>query len=339
MLWPRARKGRRVGQSHIDTSIQRASRGSFTFPLGVYPVEPLEPKPGYIMDFEPADGGEDPGDWEEWPDRYVFDAVVPAARLQALCRALFALLPGRVYPILDVLGNDAYREVDPYIAYDPVGIERFLDVVNDHGEWLYEDGLVGFGAMSDSPFVYVYLDEHKIVTIRVESEVKEAVEKTLAAFDLAPNPNATGVDGASHEHRGVLMCPPDQPEMMTAEEIIEDLKDLWRLELNVDRSENRDDAGRELGVTGWRCLVRRTPDDESQDERYAEVVLTAGSLDEVERLAADAVEASHEEPPAEDEETVIVFADRTTPEQLSELLGEEVQDPSVSRVRSLRWLT
>jgi len=366
-----------LGQSYIDRSIQRASTGSFTFPLGVYPVEPLTPRAGYVAEFEPADGGEDPGDWEEWPDRYVYDVVVTATRLRALCRSLFALLPGRVYPILDVLGNDAYREVDPYIAYDPVGIERFIDVVHDHGSWLFEDGLVGFGAMSDAPFVYVYVDEHKVVTVRVESELKEQVEKTLAAFDLTADPDATGVDGASHEHRGVLMCPPDQPDMMTAEEIVEDLLDLWRLELNVDRAGNVDDAGKPLGVTGWRALVRVTPDDESEAERYAEVVITAGSLAEVEQLALDAVDGDGGRPasgksggdagggdvkgggdgeasdagagdgeegedssgPEGDEETVVVFADRVTPEQLRELAGPEALDGAVSRTHSVRWLT
>lgn len=342
-----------MGQSFIDRSIQRASTGAFAFPLGVYPVEPLEPKPGYITDFEAADGGIEPGDWEEWPDRYVYDVVVTATRIRPLCRALFSLLPGRVYPILDILGNDAYREVDPYIAYDAVGIERVLDVLHDHGPWLFEDGLVGFGAMSDAPFAYFYVDEHKVVTIRVEAELREAVEKTLAAFDLAPNPDATGVDGASHEHRGVLMCPPDQPDMMTAEEIIEDLHDLWRLELNVDRTGNVDDSGKELGVTAWRCLIRLTPEDESHPERYAEAVITAGSFDEVEQLAFDAASPSPsrseggqggEESGTDDDESeedlVVLFADRLTPEQARELLGGEgIDDPNVVRVRSLRWLT
>jgi len=328
-----------VGESHIDRSITRASSGAFEFPLGVYPVEPLSPKAGYISEFEPADGGVDPGDWEEWPDRYVFDVVVTAGRLQSLCRSLFALLPGRVYPILDILGNDAFREVDPYIAYDPVGIERFLDVLHDHGGWLFEDGLVGFGAMSDSPFIYVYLDEHKIVTIRVESGLKEQVEKTLAAFDLKPNADATGVDGASHEHRGVLMCPPDQPEMMTAEEIVEDLQDLWRLELNVDRAGNTDDSGKALGVTGWRCLVRRTPANEESPERYAEVIITASSLAEAEQLAADAVRPTGEPDDDDLEETVLVFADRVTPQQLRDLVGEDAEiDASVSRTHTVRWL-
>ena len=113
---------------------------------------------------------------------------------------LAPLLPGRVYPILDILGNDAFREVDPYIAYDPVGVERFLDVLHDHGGWLYEDGLVGFGAMSDSPFIYVYLDEHKIVTVRVESSLKERVEKTLAAFELKPKAAAPVQDRVPPAH-------------------------------------------------------------------------------------------------------------------------------------------
>lgn len=331
-----------MGQSHLDETIQRTSAGAFTFPLGVYPIEPLEPVEGYLSEFEPADGGEDPGDWEEWPDRYVFDIVITASRLRPLCRALFALLPGRVYPILDVLGNDAYREVDPYIAYDPVGIERFLDVLHDHGAWLYEDGLVGFGAMSDAPFVYIYLDEHKVVTVRVESSLKDRVERVLGAFDLKPNPDATGVEGASHEHRGVLMCPPDQPDMMTAEEIIEDLQDYWRLDLNVDRTTNVDDAGKPLGLTGWRCLVRRTPSDVEKPDRYAEVVLTAASLAEVEQLAADAVRPSGEEPDEDAgiaEETVLVFADRVTPAQLQEISGEEAPPASTSRTISVRWLS
>ena len=329
-----------MGQSHIDQSIQRASTGVFAYPLGVYPVEPLEPQQGFISEFEPADGGEDPGDWEEWPDRYVYDIVVSATRLVALCRSLFALLPGRVFPILDVLGNDAFREVDPYIAYDPVGIERFLDVLHDHGGWLYEDGLVGFGAMSDAPFVYVYIDEHKVVTVRVEAALKEPVERVLAAFDLKPNPDATGVEGASHEHRGVLMCPPDQPDMMTAEEIIEDLQDYWRLDLNIDRTSNVDDAGKPLGVTGWRCLVRRSPGDETKPDRYAEVVLTAATLVEAEQLAADAVRPDGETAEGGDfeEETVLVFADRLTPAQLRDLTGETPQ-ASTSQVHSLRWLS
>jgi hypothetical protein len=39
-----------------DPGIERVTIGDFAFPLGVYPVEPLAPAPGYRVDFEPADG-------------------------------------------------------------------------------------------------------------------------------------------------------------------------------------------------------------------------------------------------------------------------------------------
>ncbi|MEC9372674.1 MAG: hypothetical protein VYC34_02480, partial [Planctomycetota bacterium] len=129
----------------LDTTLERTEKNGFVFPLGVYPVEDLAPREGCAVEFEAGDGGE--GEWEEWPDRYVFDIVISQDRLPALCRALFSLLPPRIYPILDVLGADAYREVDPYIAYDLVGVDRFLDKTHEYQDWFFEDGLVGFGAM------------------------------------------------------------------------------------------------------------------------------------------------------------------------------------------------
>ena len=53
-------------------------------PLGVRPVEPSKPMAGYLVDFEKADGDENEGDWEAWPDRYVFEATISATRLPAL---------------------------------------------------------------------------------------------------------------------------------------------------------------------------------------------------------------------------------------------------------------
>ncbi len=304
-----------MARIRIDTSLERTVRGDFTFPLGVAPAEEFEPKSGYTVEFEPADGADTEGEWEEWPDRYVFDAVITAPRVERLFRAMAALLPGRIYPILDVLGHDAYREIDPYIAYDLVGLDRFLDEVRRYKDWLFEDGLVGFGAMSLEPFIYIFVDEHKIVTVRAETSLRERVEKTLAAFDLAAVEEIPTVDTVVHEHRSVLEAPPDRPDLLTAEEVVERLLDAWRLRLNVDREHNLDDNGDDLGMTAWRCLVRvePAPDDEEGEEeegeaageggeavgasaaaaaevgpRYAEVLLTAANLDEAERLAFDA---------------------------------------------------
>jgi hypothetical protein len=180
---------------------------------------------------------------------------------------------GRVYPILDVLGQDAYREIDPYIAYDLVGLDVFLDGVREFHDFLYEDGMVGFGAMSEDPFLYVFVDEHKIVTVRAQPEMKERVERVLAAFDLEQTDHTAGVDAAAHEHRSVLSAPANNPEFLTPEEVVEDLVDGWRMLLNVDPDTNKDDEGNELGPTSWRALVRCEFDD--APPRYAETVFDA----------------------------------------------------------------
>lgn len=316
----------------------------FAFPLGVYPVEPLTPRAGYTMEFEPADGDESPGypraafsasgdeddddgpgpssGLEEWPDRYVFDIVISADRLPALCRTLFTLLPPRIYPILDVLGNDAYREIDPFVSYDLLGLDKFLEHVQRFKDLFFEDGLTGFGAMSDEPFVYVFIDEHKVVTVRVQPELRERVEKILALFDLEPlGPTAKGApaptgpkppaqpeaspasaesvqtvppappapaaaDAAAHEHRGVLLESAEE-HLWGADQVWEYLRDEWKLELNVDTSSNEDEDGRPLGITPFRVVVRVQADHVKQ---YAEILLRAENLRQAQELAADVIE-------------------------------------------------
>jgi hypothetical protein len=349
-----------------DPSIQRITRGSFQFPLGAYPVEDLTPKAGYSVHFEPADGDDgsgegENGEWEEWPDRYVFDIVISAERVEPLCRMLFSLLSGRVYPILDVLGHDAFREIDPYISYDLVGQDRFTDAVRRFRDFLYEDGMCGFGAMSEEPFFYIFIDEHKIITARAEPGLKEKVEKILAAFDLEAVEEPAGADAAAHEHRGVLSVPTDNPNLLSQEEIVERLKEDWQLLLNVDPDTNVDDEGKEVGKTSWRVIVRC--EYEERAPRYAEVLMEADNLRQAEELAFEAVDELSAEhlrsgPKKEEgvkggrtrggkkdaakgvkaggekaqsgsgdedetwEDAVIVAADRVTPEVMVELLAQ-----------------
>lgn len=335
----------------LDTSIPRTEVGGFAFPLGVYPVEEMKQKPvaGYYMQFEAADGEDaaprDPtlgsGDgesWEEWPDRYMFDILLPATRLPALCRVLYSQLPGRVFPILDVLGIDAYREIDPYIAYEYVGLERFLDAIRAYGDWFYEDGLVGFGAMSLEPFIYFFVDEHKVVTLRVGVEMKEKVERLLRAFDLAPVEEVHSADSAAHEHRSVLLTGPEHPDLLVADEIVERLKEAWLLELNISGRGNIDDEGNELGVTAWRCIARCS-EQEDAPLKYAEVLLTADSLDEAESLVEDAIMAERANKKVPWFELEVVSADRMTPDDFAQILGEKAPYPvNGSGVKAVRWL-
>ena len=169
-----------------------------------------------------------------------------------------------------------------------IGLDRFTDTVRRYRGFFFEDGLVGFGAMSDDPFFYLFVDEHKIVTIRCPMDDRERVESVLKAFDLEEMEEPAGADAAVHEHRSVLVSPPDQEDLLGFDEVVEQLRDDWQLLLNVDPESNIDDDGQELGVTSSRLLARA----EYQDEplvRYVEALLLAGSVREAEE--------SHTRPP------------------------------------------
>lgn len=327
----------------LDESIERQVVGTFAYPLGAYPVEPSGPRQGYSLDFEPADGDDESGDWEEWPDRYVFDIVISAERVPALWNQLRALLPGRVYPILDFIGHDAFREIDPYISYELVGLDRVTDAVRAFGPFLFEDGMVGFGAVAEDPFVYIFVDEHKIVTVRVQPTLKERVEEILKAFDLSEVAEPAGADAVAHEHRSVLLAPDDRPDLLTPEEIVERLRDEWRLVLNVDAESNVDDAGNDLGPTWWRCLVRCQAETLNAG-RYAEVIGVASNLLKIEDLAQEAA-LELIGTPGEWSDIVVVSADRTTEREAQRVLRDAgasvpASDPSTSEatVLSARWL-
>ncbi len=313
---------------------------SFSFPLGVYPVEKMTPKAGYTMEFEPADG-DNAGDVEEWPDRYVFDIVISSERLEPMCRSLLALFPGRIYPILDVLGHDAYREVDPYISHDLYGMDRFTDCLRRYRGYFFEDGLCGFGVMTDEPFLYMFVDEHKIVTLRCQPELKEKVEKVLHAFDLEQMEDPAGADSASHEHRGVLQVQDDRPDLLNHDEILEHLRDEWRLMLNVDPDANQDENGQELGVCPWRCLVRLAIEDDEKC-KYADILLTAPSLRRAEEMAMEACEDLLPKRAKEWDEATIIHADRQRPEEFEQVLTERAvkppQNPQEEGIIWCEWL-
>lgn len=357
----------------VDKSLQRVTQDGFSFPLGVFPVESMKPRQGYVVEFEPADGGggaeaeaqdadsipapeeEDSGgvaepdasetdaptapgdDWEEWPDRFMYDVLISAERLPALCRILFSILPSRVYPILDVMGHDDYREIDPYIAYDLVGMEKFYDALRSYGEWLFDDGMVGFGAMSVEPFFYVFIDEHKAVTIRAQLDLKEKVERVLTAFGLEAVPDILGADSAAHEHRTILISPEVESDALSSDDILDRLREQWLLQLNVDARANVDEEGKPLGITGWRCLLRCTSEKEDEAEAYAEVLLTADCLETAERLATEA--AGEPKSGGAWASVEPLNCDRLTPERLGEALGKPTAKlMAASQVHAVRWL-
>lgn len=326
-----------------DPSIERQEIGGFKFPLGVYPIEAMTPKAGYLMHFEPADGDESEGEWEEWPDRYLFDAVLSASRVETFVTHLLGMLPSRIYPILDVLGRDAHREIDPYISYELIGLDRVMDALRKYRDFFFEDGLVGFGVMSEEPFFYMFVDEHKIVTIRAEPSLKDRIERLLLAFDLESCEDAAGADAAAHEHRGVLLTPDDEPLLLSGDEIVEELKDEWKLLLNIDPDTNVDAEGNDLGVTPWRCVVRcEWPE---KEPKYAEVLLHAACLREAEELSFDAAESLQDPRSEHWQDAVIVAADRVLPEEFAKLATKsssakrsKSKSKTPDGIDSIRWM-
>jgi hypothetical protein len=326
-----------------DGTLKRLVKGKFQFPLGVYPIEEMTPKAGYTLLFESADGGEDE-EWEEWPDRYLFDAVLSSERLESMVWSLFSLFPGRVYPILDVLGHDDFREIDPYVSYDLIGLDRMMDSLRRYRDFFFEDGMCGFGAMTEEPFLYVFVDEHKIVTIRAQTDIKERVERVLKAFDLEAIEEPAGADSAAHEHRSVLVTPEADSQAMSFDEVVARLREEWRLVLNIDPDTNLDDDGNDLHVTLWRCVVR-IDEDPAKDPAFAEVLLTAENLRMAEEAALNAVEdlvGPEKSLPADELVEVIAF-DRLDAEHAEELLGGKGKPPrkggwEAGQVVRARWL-
>lgn len=301
-----------------DESLARAESEGFLFPLGVCPVEPLAPTTGYAVEFEPADGDEGYEDLEEWPDRYVWEVVLSSERVEAFVRSLLAVFPPRVYPIVDYLGQDAFRELDSYVTYDLMGMDRVYEATCLFRDFLFEDGMIGFGVMSEEPFAYLFLDEHKVATVRAEVGLREKVERVLAAFDLREVTELRAVDSVAHEHRSVLTTQGEE-DSLTPDQILEQLRDEWGLVLNIEPESNVDDEGRDLGLTWWRCLVRCHR--QKGETQYAEVLLAAGHLFEAEQLAIDATSKGRGVPRGGWVEQFPVFADRLTTARLIELLG------------------
>lgn len=321
----------------IDSALERKSTENFDFPLGAYPVDEVKPTPGYVVEFESADGDIE-ADWEEWPDRFVFDVQVTNRRLRPLCRMLFSLLPSRVYPILDVLGNDAYREIDPYIAFELVGIERFLDGVLHFEEWLFEDGMVGFGAMSMDPFLYLFIDEHKAVTIRAGAELKDRVERILSAFDLGPVKEIIALDSVAHEHRSVLLVSETGADgSLAPEDVVDWLVDNWMLQLNIDPRTNVDEQGMDLGHTPWR-VVARCVAEEGGPAVQIEVYLVAGCIENAQMLAIDATKTIEDPrvtvPVGGWYEVQVPVCDRLTPDSVKALTGA-AEPPSLEKEQVL----
>ncbi|MFG0251302.1 MAG: hypothetical protein ACF8NJ_00340 [Phycisphaerales bacterium JB038] len=321
----------------VDPRLERVvTVNGFQFPLGVIPAESVEPSEGYRQEFESGQA--------EWPDCYMFDVVVSAEKAEPLFRDLLRLAPSRLVPILDVRGDDAYREMDPYLGLEELDRETLTGLLTPARAFLFEDGHCGFGVVAEDPLFYVYLDDHKILTIRCGLTEAGEVEELLEAQGISAETEPLGVDAVAHDHLDVLWTDDNRRDLLDFYGMLDTLRQEWGLELNIDPESNVDDDGRSLDMTAWRVLLLlEAINDEPRwrgkasapgvsMSKYAELLLTAESLarvDElVERVARELTGYRLLD---------LVTADRIRPEELSEALGEELE-PTEPRVFSIELI-
>ncbi len=268
----------------LRTDLERASLGSFAFALGLVPRDLPRPVEGYVLDYVTAE--------EDEPDTYHFHVTASHERVGPLLLDLFGLLGGEVHPILEIGSRDAYRAVDVWMSQDPVTRTAFLRTWTAYAPFLLEDGAVSAGANTEEPAVEVFLDHWKGISVHVPLMLRERVEMILDRHGMEelaepwlddPEGTETGM-----ETRSVLdLSEPDLPDV---EDLLLELRDHWRLELNVDPEANVDDAGRELGTTLWYAMILVESTVERDEGAYGTIWLTASSLAEAESLVIEAVE-------------------------------------------------
>ncbi|MDY7107155.1 MAG: hypothetical protein SYC29_00820 [Planctomycetota bacterium] len=271
----------------LRSNLKRAAIGDFALPLGLVPGDVDPPQQGYTVDYA---AGED-----DEPDTYLFHVVVSHERLAPLLERAFALLPRDVYGIVEIGSRDAYRSADVYMGQEPIPRDEFRAGWKQYQPFLLEDGSIGAGANSEEPFLEIFLDQWKGLSLHVPLSMRGDIEDMLDEFGLN-EVSATwpAMDDEASEKalrlRPVLEL--EDAYSPDVDELLLQLRHVWNLELNVDPDTNVDEAGRALGRTLWHAMVIIESADEPDAGAYVSIWATAGSLTEVERLIDSALASS-----------------------------------------------
>lgn len=277
-------------RSHrIRSDLKRERVGAFQLPLGLLAEGLPEPRQGFVMLFREGE--------EEQPDTYLFEATISQERLRPLLQQALDLLPGEVRGIVEVESLDAYRTLDVYLGTEPIARDELLSDYREFEAVLLEDAAIGFGANAEEPFVEVFLDGWKTLSIEVPVELKSRVESLLARHGLSEVEHTWPPDPEESLYGSVQVRPVlevrDERDP-NIDEVVLQLRERWALELDVDPYRNLDEQGVELGPTLWHAIVMVLPQDSPPSEgAYMNLWATAASLAEVEAMV-DEVLATQE---------------------------------------------
>lgn len=314
----------------LRTDLERAVIDGFALPLGITPGPIKPPMPGYTIAYSSARDDE--------PDTYSFYVTVSHEQVGPIVRRTFDLLPDAVYGIVEISSRDAYRPIDVYMGQEEIELRRFLSTWRQCEPVLLEDASIAAGANSENPFVEVFLDQWKGLSIIVPLTMRDDVEAALQEFDLDEVAQTwpTGTDNPALEEskiRPVLAS--DGGGGPDIDDILLMLRGEWQLELNIDPDRNVDEGGRELGMTLWHAIVGvESTDADTGDPADVSIWATAGSLTELETLIEDVLSRDNDWQNPEIYSTDRVAFDER-PDELSDLPpkrgGAEVHLVSIER--------
>ncbi len=210
--------------------------------------------------------------------------------MSSLLVDLFGLLPEQVSGIIEVGSRDAFRVVDIFLGERPIASERFFETWQAYESIFLEDTSLAVGVNADAPFMEIFLDQDKRVSIHVEPSRREEIESVLESH------------GLSEQDSGYLEMPESESDQIQTRSIlVEDpsllcdidqlllvLRHEWALMLDEDEDRNSDSGGRDLGRTLWHSIVLVQPSDVLSDG-FAHAVLwaCASSRRELEQMVRD----------------------------------------------------
>jgi len=274
----------------LRNDLKRSVVGSYALPLGIEAVDLDPPTQGYTVKFTTGE--------EDEPDGYSFHAVLSHERMRSLVRDAFELLPEEIVPIIEIGSRDAYRSVDVYLADEPLPRERFLEVWEAIEPIVLEDASIGIGANSEEPWIEVFLDSWKGLTIHVDVERRDEVERLLRRHGLQevaetwPEVEESDLEPSTRSREVLELIDDQSPDI---DELLLSLRDMWGMELNIDPETNIDEGGRELGMTLWQALVLADAADGNEDRgAYISIWAAASSINEME-MFVDLVMEDQEE--------------------------------------------
>ena len=268
----------------LRTDLERSVIDGFALPLGLVPSALAAPIQGYTIEYLQGE--------EDEPDTYAFYIVVSHERVGTLMDQLLLLLPREVYGIVEIGSRDAYRTTDVYMAQDAFPRDEFLRGWRRYRHFILEDGSIAAGANSEEPYVEVFLDHWKGITVTVPLLMRDQVEHLLTEEGLEEVietwPITDDGDAEFLEIRPVLTF--EDGSLPDEDELLRELRHIWRLELNVDPDSNLDEGGRELGSTLWHATLMVESMRDAEVVATVSVWATASSISEMEELIEDSLE-------------------------------------------------